>query len=53
MPLVQNVAKLQSNAVAENEVPNGYQANVKYQDVEPIRGPIYAYSAAPLIRIFK
>jgi hypothetical protein len=53
MPLVQNVAKLRSNAAAENEVLNGYVANVKYQDVEPVRGPIYAYGAAPLIRIFK
>lgn len=30
----------------------GYVAQVQYQDVEPIRSPIYTFSA-PLIRIFK
>jgi hypothetical protein len=30
----------------------GYAAQVLYEDVEPIRSPIYTFSA-PLIRIFK
>ncbi|PSN42141.1 hypothetical protein C0J52_17138 [Blattella germanica] len=30
----------------------GYVAQVQYQDVEPIRSPIYTFSA-PLVRIFK
>jgi len=30
----------------------GYVAQVLYEDVEPIRSPIYTYSS-PLIRVFK
>ena len=33
-------------------VSAGYVAQVQYQDVEPIRSPIYTFSA-PLVRIFK
>lgn len=50
MPFQETVGRLQD---VENKALNGYQANVRYQDVEPIRGPIYAYNPAPLVRIFK
>lgn len=53
MPLEESVGRLQSRGKQTNEQnAKGYLANVKYQDVEPVRGPIYAYSAAPLIRIY-
>jgi hypothetical protein len=42
-----------SGALSAYGTPSqGYVAQVQYQDVEPIRSPIYAFSA-PLIRIFK
>ncbi|XP_065202758.1 uncharacterized protein LOC135833068 [Planococcus citri] len=57
MPITETVEKLrQVGNIAVSEVEkksNGYVANVKYQDVEPINGPIYAYQNAPLVRIYK
>ena len=33
--------------------PITYVAHIQYTDVEPIRGPVYSYSAAPLVRIIR
>lgn len=55
MPLTETVEKLRQaeNFAVPDKKANGYVANVKYQDVEPINGPIYAYQNAPLVRIYK
>ncbi|XP_069698118.1 uncharacterized protein [Periplaneta americana] len=43
---------LQAYGAPSQGVSAGYVAQVQYQDVEPIRSPIYTFSA-PLVRIFK
>lgn len=53
MPLEERLGKLEAEAGFKEQSLNAYLANLKYQDVEPIRGPIYAYNSAPLIRVFK
>nr|CAD7579058.1 unnamed protein product [Timema californicum] len=35
-----------------HQLTNGYYAQIQYHDVEPIKAPIYTYSA-PLIRLYK
>ncbi|XP_063217930.1 uncharacterized protein LOC134528323 [Bacillus rossius redtenbacheri] len=42
----------QLSAQAPQQLSNGYYAQIQYHDVEPIRAPIYQYSA-PLVRILK
>lgn len=53
MPVEETVGKFQVEPRTKDQNVHGYSANIKYQDVEPIRGPVYAYNPAPLIRIFK
>lgn len=53
MPLAETAEKLREVENNVEKKPSGYVANVKYQDVEPINGPIYAYQNAPLVRIYK
>lgn len=30
---------------------NAYTANLMYENVEPIQGPIYSYNDSPLVRV--